>query len=60
MNDVLLNQSGYLAGATGKKCTTPYAVDGTDFAPFIETRTTGRMRKNRLPLYGAFGGVTFW
>ena len=38
MNDVLLNQSGYLAGATGNDCTTPYAIDGTDFAPFMERR----------------------
>src|ERR1035438_1600651 len=60
MNDVLFNQSGYLAGATGKKCTTPYTVDGTDFAPFMERRTTGRMRKNWLPLYGVVGGMTFW
>ena len=35
MNDVLLNQSGYLA-ATGKDCTTPYSIDGTDFASFRE------------------------
>jgi hypothetical protein len=98
MNDVLLDQSGYLAGATtefpgnpcrfsfrsrsphhagcvdlrglvsnasapvvlGEDCTTPYTVDGTAFASFLERRTTARMRKNPLPLHGLPVGVTFW
>jgi len=48
MNDVLLNQSGYLAGATGKKCTTLYKLDGTDFVPFRKRRTILSMRKSRI------------
>ena len=51
VNDVLFNQSGYLAGATGNDCTTPYAIDGTDFAPIVEQGNQGildiEMRKRR-------------
>src|ERR1017187_8344315 len=43
----------------GEDCTTPYSVDGTAFALFMERRTIRRMRKNALPLHGAGRGMTF-
>ena len=36
MDDVLFNQWGILAGATGIDCTTPYSGDATDFASNME------------------------
>ena len=36
MNDVLLNQSGYLA--SDKDCTMLYEIDGTEFVPFMKTK----------------------
>jgi hypothetical protein len=36
VNNVLFNQSGYLAGVTGFDCTTSYRVDVTGFAPILE------------------------
>jgi hypothetical protein len=38
MDDVLFNQWGILAGATGIECTTPYGGDATDFDANLELR----------------------
>jgi hypothetical protein len=38
MDDVLFNQWGILAGATGIDCTTPYSGDATDFASNMEQK----------------------
>ena len=36
MNNILLDQCGHLAGATGFDCTTVYRTDGTEFALILE------------------------
>jgi hypothetical protein len=36
MNNILLDQCGHLAGATGFDCTTLYRIDGTEFAGILK------------------------
>jgi hypothetical protein len=61
MDDVLFNQRGILAGATGIDFTTTYSGDATDFASNMEQQNDNaldfELRKSRLYRRGPIAGL---